>query len=35
MKLTSLGITFNKKSVGKFSRFLDEYNKENGLHERT
>lgn len=28
MKLTSLGIAFNKKSVGKFSRFLDEYVKQ-------
>ncbi len=27
MKLTSLGIAFNKKCVGKFSRFLDEYEK--------
>ncbi len=26
MKLTSFGIAFNKKSVGKFSRFLAEYN---------
>ena len=29
MKLTSLGVAFNKNSVGKFSRFLDEYNKHN------
>ncbi len=28
MKLTSLGIAFNKKCVGKFSRFLDEYEKQ-------
>ena len=28
MKLTSLGILFNKKSIGKFSRFLDEYLKQ-------
>ena len=28
MKLTSLGIIFNKSSVGKFSRFLGEYMKE-------
>lgn len=27
MKLTSLGIAFNKKSIGKFSRFLAEYEK--------
>ena len=27
MKLTSLGVAFNKKSVGKFSRFLAEYEK--------
>lgn len=29
MKLNSLGIAFNKKCVGKFSRFLDEYEKRN------
>ncbi|MCH5209538.1 MAG: CYTH domain-containing protein [Oscillospiraceae bacterium] len=28
MKLTSLGILFNKKCIGKFSRFLDEYLKQ-------
>jgi uncharacterized protein YjbK len=28
MKLTSLGVGFNKKSVGKFSRFLSEYEKQ-------
>lgn len=27
MKLMGLGITFNKNCVGKFSRFLDEYEK--------
>lgn len=27
MKLTSFGVAFNKKSVGKFSRFLAEYEK--------
>lgn len=26
MKLTALGVAFNKRCVGKFSRFLDEYN---------
>ncbi len=30
MKLTSLGVTFNKKSVGKFSRFSEEYFKLHG-----
>lgn len=28
MKLSSLGVTFNKKCVGKFSRFLAEYEKQ-------
>lgn len=28
MKLTSLGISFKDKCVGKFSRFLEEYNKQ-------
>lgn len=28
MKLTSIGVVFNKKCVGKFSRFLEEYNKQ-------
>lgn len=27
MKLTSLGVTFNKSCIGKFSRFLAEYEK--------
>lgn len=27
MKLTSLGVVFNKSCVGKFARFLDEYKK--------
>ncbi len=27
MKLTSLGVRFNEKCVGKFSRFLAEYKK--------
>ena len=30
MKLNSLGVMFDKKSVGKFSRFLDEYLKNRG-----
>lgn len=30
MKLTSLGVTFNKSCVGKFSRFLAEYEKHKG-----
>lgn len=29
IKLMPLGVAFNKKSIGKFSRFLDEYNKRN------
>lgn len=29
MRLTSLGVKFNEKSVGKFSRFLKEYEKIN------
>lgn len=29
-KLMPLGVAFNKQCVGKFSRFLDEYNKRNG-----
>ena len=28
-KLTAFGVSFDKKSVGKFSRFLKEYNKRN------
>lgn len=28
MKLTSLGVAFNKKCVGKFARFYDEYKKQ-------
>lgn len=28
MKLTTLGVAFNKKCVGKFSRFLSEYEKQ-------
>lgn len=30
MKLTSLGVEFNKKCVGKFARFLAEWEKRNG-----
>lgn len=30
IKLMPLGVAFNKQCIGKFSRFLEEYNKRNG-----
>ena len=32
IKLMPLGVAFNKKSIGKFSRFLEEYKKHAGGH---